>query len=165
MALNPFTNAEQSVRRSEERVGLGKATVVAVDDETHMVAIKPATASGSGSDTDTQRTPAAVLVDTNGDAHLPSVGDHVIYANMKNSYPVVIGTNYSRRKNVPSFDGAERVVSGSDGVFLRGPFATAPKRSDDPSDAPNGSLWYREDLDEYRGVEGGTVVTFDTTTV
>lgn len=35
----------------------------------------------------------------------------------------------------------------------------------DPSDAVDGAIWYRSDLNEYRGMEDGAVVTFDTTAV
>lgn len=38
-------------------------------------------------------------------------------------------------------------------------------RPDDPSNPVDGSLWYRSDLDEYRGVENGSVVSFNTTQV
>jgi hypothetical protein len=38
-------------------------------------------------------------------------------------------------------------------------------RSSDPSNPPDGAMWYRADLDEYHGVENGTVVSFDTTTI
>jgi hypothetical protein len=41
---------------------------------------------------------------------------------------------------------------------------TIPTRTDDPP-AEDGILWYRSDLDEYRGVEDGNIVSFDTTTV
>lgn len=40
---------------------------------------------------------------------------------------------------------------------------TVPKLSSDPNNPDDGSIWYRTDLDEYRGVEGGTTVSFDTT--
>jgi len=42
---------------------------------------------------------------------------------------------------------------------------TVPVVSSDPSGASDGDIWYRSDLDEYRGVENGTTVSFDTTTV
>jgi len=45
---------------------------------------------------------------------------------------------------------------------------TVPRRDrqdNDPPNASNGDVWYRSDLDEYRGVENGSVVSFDTTQV
>lgn len=41
----------------------------------------------------------------------------------------------------------------------------AENRSDDPSNPADGRLWYRNDLEEYRGVQNGTVVKFDTTQI
>jgi len=42
---------------------------------------------------------------------------------------------------------------------------TVPVLGSDPTGASDGDIWYRSDLDEYRGVENGTTVSFDTTTV
>ena len=40
----------------------------------------------------------------------------------------------------------------------------AEVRSDDPEDPDDGQIWYRDDEHEYRGVENGAVVIFDTST-
>lgn len=37
--------------------------------------------------------------------------------------------------------------------------------SADPSNPDDGEMWYRTDLDEYRGVVAGAVVSFNTTAV
>jgi len=62
--------------------------------------------------------------------------------------------------------GNERIVVGSV------PFLASnarrfgvPTKGTDPTNATDGDIWYRSDLDEYRGVEAGTTVSFDTTAV
>jgi len=50
-------------------------------------------------------------------------------------------------------------------AFSQSPIVLLPLRDDDPTGIPDGSIWYRTDLDEYRGYENGTYVTFDTTQV
>jgi hypothetical protein len=42
---------------------------------------------------------------------------------------------------------------------------TVPVVSSDPSGASDGDIWYNSAADEYRGVEDGTTVRFDTTSV
>jgi len=47
--------------------------------------------------------------------------------------------------------------------FNDAPNLLLPSRDTDPTNPPGGSIWYRFDLNEFRGVEGDTIVTFDTT--
>lgn len=166
MVSDPFRNAREESSRVSDKQGIDIGIVVGVDDSGHRVAFREVTETGGiESDTTTSPSVASVAVDSKGDYNLPSEGDLVAILRLMNRNPLVISTFYSQQSDVPDADGAERHVSGEDGVFLVGPFAVAPKRTDDPSDAPDGTLWHREDLDEYRGVEDGTIVRFDTTPV
>ena len=163
MTADPFKNSREEASRVSEKQGIDVGTVVAVDYEGHRVAVREATET-AGQSTDTSPSIASVAVPRKGDVAMPEEGDLVAMVRLMNRSPIVFGTWYSRYGEIPDTDGAERHISGRDGVFIDGPFVKAPRRSDDPSDAPDGSMWYRDDLDEYRGVENGTIVTFDTTT-
>ena len=39
------------------------------------------------------------------------------------------------------------------------------RRSDDPQNPSDGAMWYRTDLDEFRGQVAGETVTFDTAAI
>lgn len=162
MSLIPHEDAREESRRVSRQSGLQVAIVDAVHADSHVVRVTPITSTGD-SVTDTAPVLAAVGVGRRGDVELPSVGDIVTVGMFQNQTPIVMQTHYSQENQVPSIDGADRVVSGEDGLALDAPYVIWPKRTDDPSTLIDGSTWYREDLDEYRGVENGSVVTFDTT--
>jgi hypothetical protein len=62
--------------------------------------------------------------------------------------------------------GGERVEVGSTPFLCTNASRfRVPDKDSDPADANDGDIWYRRDLNEYRGVEGGTTVSFDTTPV
>lgn len=164
MSLDPFKDSRDRTRRQEQQNGLDAAVVVGVSVEKHMVAIREVTSTGERV-TEGRPTNAAVLVDDRGDIALPSEGDMVLVARFKGRTPIVVGTYYTQQSQIPGGADGERHIGGSDGVFIDGPFGVVPQTTDDVSDAPDGAIWYREDLAEYRGMEGGTKVSFDTTAV
>lgn len=163
MPPNPFTDSAEKSEEVRDAMGVGVGVVIGVSYESHMVGLRELT--GTGGDTSGTPTQAAVAVDESGDVSLPSVGDTVVFARFMNRQPVVIGPYYTTLGEIPDTDGSERVVSGSDSIRLSAPYVVDPKRTDDPSDAPDGARWYREDLDEYRGMQNGNIVRFDTTQV
>lgn len=166
MALNPFEDSRQKTRRASRQQGLDVAKVVDVDEAAHMVLIRTMTKTGAEAQTDTSPTPAIVSVDERGDVSLPSVGDTVVVARFKSRNPVVLGTYYTRERDLREYEVGERHIGSDDGsVFIHGRFGVVPKVTEDPTDAPDGAIWYRDDLDEYRGREGGQTVRFDTTAV
>lgn len=159
MASNPFVDNEQKSRRHSDDFALDLARVKRVeDDDDHQAVVEIVS-------TDTEA-PAKLpaTVSHTGDVALPSEGDMVVVGYARGQKPVVIGTVYTRQDN-PQYGADERHVHGDGGVFLVGPFAAAPKVDSDPASPPDGAVWYRTDLNEYRGVENGTTVSFDTTAV
>jgi hypothetical protein len=167
MTANPFRDATEKADRVAEVNPIGVAEVANVaDDAGHVITIEPLT-KVIDQTTVTDGEPADVLVRQRGDVALPNEGDIVVYSHFDDGTVVVLGTLYGYRDEVRAYAADERHVGSDDGagVFLHGPFASAPRVSDDPDDAPDGAVWYRDDLDEYRGVESGTTVTFDTTNV
>jgi hypothetical protein len=166
MALDPFEDSRQRTNRSERQNGLDVAVVVGTSPENHMVAIREVTSTGdpiTGSDP----TNAAVVVDEKGDVNLPREGDLVVIARFKSRVPIVLGTYYTQQNQIRDASAQERHIGSEDGegVFLHGPFGVVPKLSESVTGAPDGAVWYRSDLDEYRGMENGTKVRFDTTAV
>lgn len=169
MGYIPTEDAKERVQSERQRgtYGIYTATVVGSSGSSgHMVVVKPITSTGERA-TATDPTAATVLTTTIGDIGQPTEGDVVALAPIRGKEkPVVIGTIYTSESGIRSYDAGERHIGRSGhGTYLHGLFASAPSRTDDPSDAPDGATWYREDLDEYRGVEDGTTVTFDTTAV
>lgn len=166
MTYNPFKDSSQKMRRRDGEYALSFAKVVsASSDSAHEVGIKPATTTGEVR-TDTDPVPATVVVPQRGDVALPSVGDLVVVGALQNRMPIVLGTVYSKRSSIRPYDADDRHIGTDDGVtHLHGRFGVVPKRSDDPDDPDDGAIWYRTDISEYRGVEGGTTVSFDTTNV
>lgn len=167
MTQNPFADASQKAASVRGDFSLSVAQVTeAPDDGGHIIAIKPTTKAG-GQQTETSATPATVLVPQRGDVALPREGDLVVFSRLENRKPVVIGTLYSYLSSIREHDADERHIGADDGagLFLHGDFATVPTRADDPSNPADGAVWYRTDLDEYRGVENGQTVAFDTTNV
>lgn len=166
MSFNPFEDADEKTRRTEDREGLELATVVdAPSDANHQVAIEVMTETGF-LDTATRPTNASAVVPKRGDVAVPSEGDMVLVARLKSRKPVVVGTVYDDGNEVRDYGPDERHVGSDDGpTFVHGTFGVVPKVSSDPSGAVDGAVWYRTDLDEYRGVENGTTVSFNTTAV
>lgn len=148
MTADPFQNARQESRRTQRHMGLDIGVVVGVSAANHMVAVREVTDTGERQ-TASPPTTAAVTTDQQGNVVLPSEGDLVVLARFRNRTPVVLGTFYAQKGEVPG------------GVQRR----QTPQVSEDPSDPDDGTMWYRTDLDEYRGVEAGTVVSFNTTNV
>lgn len=166
MSLDPFKDSRERTRRSERKNGLDVAVVVGRSTDSHMVAIREVTSTGEPV-TETKPANAAVTIDQKGDVNLPEEGDLVVIARFKNRTPVVLGTYYTQPKQIREAAAEERHIGSEDGegVFLHGPFGVVPKVSESVTGAPDGSVWYREDLGEYRGMEDGTKVSFDTTAV
>jgi hypothetical protein len=167
MALNPFEDSRQKVRDSTGEFSLGLARVTASpDDSNHRIGIRPVTQTGAN-ETITNPTGADVLVSEFGDVNVPQRGDMVVFGRFENRNPVVLGTIYTQESAAREYDSTERHIGreSSAGLFLHGPFGVVPRRTEAPENPPDGAIWYREDLDEYRGVENGTKVSFDTTTV
>lgn len=167
MTANPFRDSTRKVRRQRGEFALGVAEVKSVDaDRSHTVLVQPLTTAASNK-TLTDAEPADVLVSQNGDVSLPAEGDLVVYGHLNDEDIVVLDTLYGYRDQVREYAVDERHLGQDDGggVFLHGPFAAAPSVEQDPSDPPDGAVWYRSDLAEYRGQESGTTVTFDTTDV
>jgi len=85
---------------------------------------------------------------------------------------VLIGSNATvAGSGVVAFgDGIDVQVSDVFATTIRvsfndAPVVILPGRGTDPPAPADGSIWYRTDLDEYRGVENGNKVSFDTTQV
>lgn len=167
MAQNPFKDSKRRLDRRNGDYALGVAKVVSSpDDAAHRVAIVPLTSTGRG-ETSTQPSSATVLVDQKGDISVPSEGDLVLFGRLKNRDHIVIGTIYSKESTIRDYHSEERHIGHEDGAgtFIHGPFGVQPRVTEDPEDAPDGSIWYREDIGEYRGMEDETKVKFDTTEV
>lgn len=169
MGYIPTEDARERVQNERQRgtYGIYAATVVGSSGSSgHMIVVKPITSTGV-QETSTDPTSATVLTTTKGDIEQPKEGDVVALAPIRGKEkPIVIGTLYTGESGIRRYEAGERHVGRDDhGTYLHGSFATAPKRTDDPSDPPDGAVWYREDIDEYRGVENGTIVTFNTTAV
>lgn len=168
MAQDPFKDSRQRHRRNRGNFSLGIARVVSAPSNAgHQVAIQPVTSSGDGGETETRPSPAGVVVPVKGDISLPAVGDLVVFGRFKNRQNVVLGTIYSQQSDIREYDAAERHVGieSNEGTYIHGPFGVVPTVTEDPQSPPDGAVWYRTDLDEYRGVEGGTTVSFSTTAV
>lgn len=166
MSKNPFKDTQDAVKRQRGNFALGIAKVMFVPESSaHQIVIQPVTATEPG--TETNPAPATVSVPQKGDIALPTEGDLVVFGRFKNRQNVVLGTLYSQKSSIREYRGDERHIGDDDGsgVFIHGPFGVVPKLDADPPAAPDGAVWYRTDLDEYRGVEGGTTVRFNTTTV
>jgi hypothetical protein len=166
MTANPFSDAKQRVDRQSGEFALQLARVIDVpSDATHQVLVESMTKTSER--TVAKPTPATVITAATGDISLPKAEDVVILGKLPNGQDVVLGSVYWKNSVVRDYDAAERHIGRDDGggVWLHGPFAAAPKRTDDPTDAPNGAVWYRDDLDEYRGQRDGNTVSFDTTQV
>lgn len=167
MARDPFEDSKQRVEREKGSFALGIGEVVASPDDTaHQVVIQPTTKTGEDS-TVTRPSPATVMVSQKGDVCVPQEGDMVVFGRFKNRQNVVLGVLYSKQSKIRTYKSEERHIGSESGggTFIHGPFGVVPKRDEDPSDPVPGSVWYRTDLDEYRGVEGGTKVSFNTTAV
>lgn len=166
MSLDPFKDSRDRTRRTKRNNGLDVAVVVGTSPENHMVAIREVTSTGDVV-TETKPTNAAVVVDQKGDVNLPEEGDLVVVARFKSRVPIVLGTYYTQQKQIREAVAEERHIGSEDGegVFLHGPFGVVPKVSESVTGAPDGAVWYREDLGEYRGMENGTKVSFNTTAV
>lgn len=163
MTGDPFQDARRADDRQRDMRGSDVGIVVAVSSDGHMVAYREVTDVGDRK-VDGVPTQASVMVPKQGDFCLPEVGDLVLVTQFRNRTPMVVGTYYSSAEQIPDAAEDDRIVSASGGgVRLDGAYVGTPQRSSDPTDPPDGAIWYREDNDEYRGVENGTVVTFDTT--
>lgn len=110
MALNPFKDGRQKRKRVREQTGLDVGTVVAVSEENHMVAVVEATDTGDRR-TDSNPTNASVAVNTRGDTDLPNVGEVVIMARFKARAPIVLGTYYTDKSQIPTFDVGDKILS------------------------------------------------------
>lgn len=163
MTADPFKDNAQKDDRRTRIEGLEIAQVVRVpDSNNHTVIVRAASVQGQA----TSSTPeaASVTAATSGDVSIPSEGDLVLVGRTIGGTAIVIGTVYSDTADVPTYDTGDRIVGNDDGpVILGGDFAVAPRFDSDPDDPSDGAIWYRNDLDEYRGVEDGTTVTFNTT--
>jgi len=171
MSQNPFRAADESAAQAASEMGLDVGTIEEVaDDAAHGVRVSVADPSG-------KQPPfaARVLTDVLGDVNVPSVGDVVVIGQVKNGVPFVIGVLPTEEDSFPQYNADERIVARQDGtasVALRdddvvrtnGAGARWPQRSTDPSASavPDGTTWYNTTDDEFRGVKGGTVVTFST---
>ena len=166
MALDPFENARNETAAQEQLRGLDVGVVVDTSPENHMVAVKEVTSTGQPM-TETSPTSASVLVSQHGDIALPQKGDLVIVGRMTSDIAVVLGTFYSDKTEIRTASAESRHIGADDGdgTYLHGPFGVVPIRSEAVTGVPNGSVWYRDDIDEYRGMEDDTKVTFETTPV
>lgn len=176
MTLDPFKDSEERVRRREDSFALDFAKVVdSPPDANHRVVVRVVTDIGEGGvELAGKPQPAFVTAATSGDISVPEEGDFVVVGYLRGRQMVVVGSAYTRLNRSPSYEVGERRIGNDSGsvrvrdsgvVAVDGPFGVVPKRTDDPSSPEDGSVWYRSDLDEYRGVENGNTVTFNTTTV
>lgn len=167
MTQNPFRDSRQRVQRQQGQFALGVGRVMQVPDASaHEVVVKPLTSTGA-EQTESAQDAAVVLVAAKGDIALPSVDDLVVFGKLESSDKIILGTLYSRASSIREYAADERHVGREAGgeTVLHGSAMVAPTRTEDPADATDGALWYRTDLDEYRGVENGNTVRFDTTQV
>lgn len=166
MTANPFENAKQTVERNLNTFSLILARVADVPDNvTHQAKITPMTETAGGA-TITQSLTASVAVPQKGDIVLPKNGDIVIVGRLQNRQPVILAVLYAAEDDVRDYSRDERHIADDDiGVYIHGRYMTPPSRTDDPNTPPSSAIWYRSDLNEYRGVEGGQIVSFDTTDV
>lgn len=160
MARNPFEDSARKAESVRDSYAFDLGVVRRVEDDDSHMAVVEVVSSGSEAP---ERLP--VMVTAQGDISLPSRGDMVVIGYARGRKPFVLGTIYTRQTAPTDYESGERVLSGSAGVFLEGPFGVVPIVSEAPDAPPDGSVWYRDDLDEYRGMEGGTKVRFDTTAV
>lgn len=168
MAQDPFRNTRERERRRQGEYSLGLARVVSVPDSAgHQIAIQPLTQTGPQEETSTKPSSASVMVAERGDIALPSVGDLVVFGRFANRRNVVLGAVYSDQTAVRDHSSEERHIGsdGGRGVFFHGDVIVPPRLDEAPQQPPDGSVWYRTDLGEFRGVEDGTRVSFDTTPV
>lgn len=166
MTADPFREVEQTVQRNMNAFSLSVARVADVPDNVqHQIKITPVTETANLA-TITQSTTASVAVSQQGDIALPEQGDLVVVGRFENRNPVVIGVLYASEDDVRDYSRDERHIADADiGVYVHGRYLSPPNRTDDPDNPPASAMWYRSDIDEYRGVEGGQVVSFDTTDV
>lgn len=161
MAKNPFKDSTRKTRRSTDNAFLDLGVVKQVDaDATHTVLVEILSTGG-----DSGPVVAAATVSQQGDISVPDVGSLVVIGRVKGRRPIVLGVLYTTEDDIPEYLVGERHIGGEAGTFISGPFVRAPSVSSDPDSPPDGAIWYREDLDEYRGVEGGSVVSFSTAAV
>lgn len=166
MSQDPFKDSREREKRNRGNFALGVARVVDVpDDAGHQIVIQQLTKTDSS--TDTKPEPSTVMVPQKGDVALPKEGDLVVFGRFMNRGIIILGTIYSQQSSIRSYDAESRHI-GSDsstGLFLHGPFGVVPVVDEAPEEPPRAAVWYRSDLDEYRGMEDGTKVRFDTTPV
>lgn len=168
MGYLPSQNARQRQERSRRRGTYALVQAVVVDvpgDGGHGIVVRPVTDVGDEKKLGKPRI-VDVITPSTGEISLPRKGDMVLMGSVRGKErPVAIGAVYAAQDDITSYDSGDRVIGADSAVRLEGDLATVPSRTDDPEDAPEPSIWYREDLGEYRAVEDGNVVTFDTTTV
>lgn len=163
MTQNPFETTRKESKRRADDFALGFARVLEVpDDSAHQVVLKPLTRTTEATETDPQS--ATVSVVQKGDVALPQEGDVVVYGRITSEKIVVLDVVYSRYSDIRDYDHRERHIGAEsgEGVFLHGPFGVVPKVTEDATDAADGAVWYRTDIDEFRGKQDGTVVEFGT---
>lgn len=169
---NPFSYAATESSNTSDlfAADIGQVTRVP-DGNTHSVVIRLLAA-----ERDTTQMAAPVTVDVRNDVSLPSVDDIVVLLYTKGGKPIVVGTLYARQDAVPENSATIRRLGHPTGdghvdihedgqTTIHGQYTRPPVRDTDPDGPEDGAMWYRSDLDEYRGVENNTVVSFDTTDV
>lgn len=110
MARNPFKDSKQKDRRDQRRVGLDVGVVTSVSPENHLVGVRPLTKTRGG-ETETKPTNASIVVDQQGDVNLPSSGDLVVIARFKNRKPILLGTYYTQKDEIPNSNVGDRILS------------------------------------------------------
>jgi hypothetical protein len=167
MARNPFKDNSQKDQRTSGVFSLGVGEVTNVpDNNAHQIGVRPLTKTGDGQNI-TKPTGMTVAVSQKGDIAVPNKGDLVVFGRIKNRKNIVLGVLYSQESNIRDYDSQERHIGSesNSGTFIHGPFGVVPKIDEAPSAPPDGSVWYRSDLGEYRGMEDGTKVRFNTTAI
>jgi hypothetical protein len=132
------------------------ATAVGFDTR---VTADTSTALGGGAEATAERATAVGRFADVGGARSVALGaDTTVTTGTTNAYIFgeggTVDTNDTAR-----FDGLDVTVTGELTVET---LLTVPTLGSDPSNPGDGTVWYRTDLDEYRGVEDGTTVTFRT---
>jgi hypothetical protein len=171
MPTNPFTAAERVAERRAQETMMDIARVQQVaDNAAHGVIVSVVGVEGS-------QTPfaARVTAPVIGEIGLPKRDDLVLVAYAGGRTPLVIGAVPTEENALPAYVSGERRVANQSGsatltlgaggtITLSANGARWPHRASDPSptDVDDGTTWYNTTDDAFRGVEGGSVVTFST---
>lgn len=163
MVRNITTRDSPSERREKRRTAFYFAQVTSVSRSTMDAVVRPLSRRE-------QADPKPVLVSDTQDVHQLKQGDVVIVLVGEAGEEIIVGTlnqnkdiEYGDRVIGNSRNDSTITITRSGEIELNAPFVYVPRVSEDPENAEDGAVWYNETTNEYKGVEDGSTVVFDTT--